>query len=136
MEVAVALAAGGLVLSVVKVASPASGACRSSAGVQLRRMPEEAACRDGAFVLELRRKAAARELGLRVELVPRSDDFVRIYLLLVIVENHLLLEEIVVVVIHVLNDVLGGLPDDVLVAHVDLVLIATAARRRRDIPIL
>lgn len=136
VEVAVALAAGGLVLGIVKVAPPASSPCRSPASVQLRRMTKQAACRYGSFVLQLRREAAPGELGLGVELLPRSDDFVRIYLLLVIIENHLLLQEIVVVVVHILYDVLGGLPDDVLVAHIDLVLIASAARRRRDVPIL
>lgn len=69
-------------------------------------------------------------------LFPWSDNIVRIYLLLVVVENHLLLEEIIIVITHILNNVFGSFADDMLVAHVDLVLIATATSRRRDIPIL
>jgi hypothetical protein len=76
-----------------------------------------------SFILLLRRWITRTVLLFGIELLSWSDDLIWINLLLIIIEEHLLLNQIVSIFIHVLNHILSCLPDYVLIANVDFVLV-------------
>jgi hypothetical protein len=76
-----------------------------------------------SLILLLRRWITRTVLLFGIELLSWSDDLIWINLLLIIIEEHLLLNQIVSIFIHVLNHILSCLPDYVLIANVDFVLV-------------